>query len=95
MVKLQVNSGELRVTGGSTGGSSQSVHSIFPFQEGARALEVVKTKESPDVKSRDEDEGKVRSHVRSHEYRVECHILLSRSEQTTYRPHHDHLMITY
>jgi hypothetical protein len=42
VVKLQVNSGELRVTGGSTGGSSQSVHSIFPFQEGARASKLLK-----------------------------------------------------
>ena len=58
MVKLQVTPGELRVTGGVKPVSSP-VYSLF--RKGT-CLEVVKTSESPDVKSRDEDEGKVRSH---------------------------------
>ena len=54
MVKLQVNSGELRVTGGSTGGSSQSVHMYIPFSGRGMCLEVVKTGESLTAKSHED-----------------------------------------
>ena len=60
MVKLQVTPGELRVTGGVKPVSSP-VYSLF--RKGT-CLEVVKRSgvEWSGVKSRDEDEGKVRSH---------------------------------
>ena len=51
MVKLPVNSGELRVTGGSTGGPSQSVHMYIPFSGRGTCREFVKKKESLTAKS--------------------------------------------
>ena len=54
MVKLQVNSGELRVTGGSTGGSSQSVRKYILFSGRGTCLEVVKFQESLSAKGHED-----------------------------------------
>jgi hypothetical protein len=74
VVKLQVNSGELRVTGGSTGGSSQSVHMYIPFSGRGTCLKLVKKKESLAAKSHEDGCAPVAAPGITHIAWVSCSI---------------------